>query len=290
MNLSDINTVREIMSRHGLNFSKSLGQNFIIDPEVCPEIVRQSGIDEQCGVIEIGPGIGVLTVEIAKKAKKVVCIELDKRLLPVLDETLGGFKNVEVVNADVMKVDLKALIDEKFGSMPVRVCANLPYYITSPVIMNLLECRLPLESITVMVQKEAGDRLCAPVGSRDAGAVTAAVNFYARAQKLFFVGRNSFLPAPSVDSVVINLELRKEKPVSVENEKIFFRLIRAAFGQRRKTALNSISSGMGIPKESTAKILRGAGFDTNVRAENFSLEDFARLEKAFLAEFPDLNK
>lgn len=287
-NLSDINVVREIMSRHGFNFSKNLGQNFIVDPQVCPEIALRSGIDENTGVIEIGPGIGVLTAELAKRAKKVVCIELDKRLLPVLDETLSEFNNIEIVNADIMKVDLHALIAEKFGSMPVRVCANLPYYITSPIIMRLLESELPIESITVMVQKEAGDRICAKVGSRDAGAVTAAVSYYAETEELFFVGRNSFMPAPKVDSVVINLTLRKEKPVKVDNEKVFFRLVKAAFGQRRKTALNSISAGMGIPKETVACVLQKAGFEPNIRAEKFSLGDFEKLEKILTREYPDI--
>lgn len=276
-NLSDANVIKDIMTRHGFSFSKSLGQNFIIDPTVCPRIAEESGIDKDMGVIEIGSGIGVLTAELAKRAAKVVCIELDKRLLPVLDETLSEFDNVTVINADVLKVDLHEIIEEQFGSMKVAVCANLPYYITSPIIMMLLESHLPIESITVMVQREAADRLCAEVGSRDAGAVTVAVDYYAKAEKLFNVSRGAFMPSPNVDSSVIKLELRDEPPVKVDDEKKFFRLVKSAFGQRRKTASNSISSGMGIPKEQVISALERAGFDKSVRAESFTMEDFLKV-------------
>lgn len=276
-NLSDANVIKDIMTRHGFSFSKSLGQNFIIDPTVCPRIAEESGIDKDMGVIEIGSGIGVLTAELAKRAAKVVCIELDKRLLPVLDETLSEFDNVTVINADVLKVDLHKIIEEQFGSMKVAVCANLPYYITSPIIMMLLESHLPIESITVMVQREAADRLCAEVGSRDAGAVTVAVDYYAKAEKLFNVSRGAFMPSPNVDSSVIKLELRDEPPVKVDDEKKFFRLVKSAFGQRRKTASNSISSGMGIPKDQVISALERAGFDKSVRAESFTMEDFLKV-------------
>ena len=242
-------------------------------------MVELSGIDGDCGVIEIGPGIGVLTREIAKRAKKVICIELDSRLLPILEDTLADFDNIEIINEDVMKADLKTLIEEKFKGMKVHICANLPYYITSPIIMMLLESELPVEAITVMVQKEAADRLCAEVGSRDAGAVTVAVNFYAMAEKLFEVKANSFIPAPKVDSAVIKLEIRQEPEIQVENKKFFFNLVRAAFGQRRKTAVNSISSGLGIPKEKVANTLVNCGFDVNVRGETFTMQDFANLAK-----------
>lgn len=276
-NLSDINVIKDVMTRHGFNFSKSLGQNFIVNPTVCPKIAEMGGADENTGVIEIGAGVGVLTVELAKRAKKVVCIEIDKRLLPVLDETLADFDNIEIVNEDVLKVDLHKLIEEKFAGMRVVVCANLPYYITSPIIMMLLESDLPIDSVTVMVQKEAGDRLCAEVGSRDAGAVTVAVNYYAEARKLFDVSRGSFMPSPNVDSMVIRLDLRKDRPIELSDEKKFFRLVKAAFGQRRKTASNSISSGMGIPKGEVIAALERAGFEANIRAEKFTMEDFKRL-------------
>ncbi len=275
--LSDINVIKDVMSRHGFSFSKALGQNFIVDSTVCPRIAEEGGCDENTGVIEIGAGVGVLTAELAKRAKKVVSIELDKRLLPVLSETLGEFDNVEIVNDDILKIDLKKLIEEKFAGMRVVVCANLPYYITSPVIMLLLEGHFGIDSVTVMVQKEAGERLCAEVGSREAGAVTAAVSYYAEAQKLFNVSRGCFMPSPKVDSMVIKLTLRKEPLMVLSDEKKFFRLIKAAFGQRRKTAVNSISSGMGIPKERVAQVLREAGFQTDVRAEKFSMEDFRRI-------------
>lgn len=273
-NLSDINVIKDVMSRHGFSFSKALGQNFIVDPTVCPRIAEMGGCDENTGVLEIGAGVGVLTAELAKRAKKVVCVELDKRLLPVLDETLSDFDNIEIINDDILKTDLHKLIEEKFSGMRVVVCANLPYYITSPVIMLLLENKLPINSVTVMVQKEAGDRLCADVGSRDAGAVTAAVNFYAEAEKLFNVSRGCFMPSPKVDSMVIKLTLRKEPLMELSDEAKFFRLIKAAFGQRRKTAVNSISSGMGLPKDRVAKALSEAGFAPDVRAEKFSMEDF----------------
>ncbi|MDD6021544.1 MAG: 16S rRNA (adenine(1518)-N(6)/adenine(1519)-N(6))-dimethyltransferase RsmA [Oscillospiraceae bacterium] len=282
-NLSDISVIKDVLSRHGFSFSKSLGQNFIVDPGVCPRIAEESGIDKTVGVIEIGAGIGVLTAELAERANKVVCVELDKRLLPVLDETLDGFDNVKIINGDILKVDLNKIIEENFAGMRVAVCANLPYYITSPIIMKLLESRLPIESITVMVQREAGDRLCAEVGSRDAGAVTVAVNYYAEAQKLFNVPRSAFYPSPNVDSAVIRLRLRSEPPIRVDDEKKFFRLVRSAFGQRRKTAANSISSGMGISKAEAASALERAGIDGSARAESFSMEDFCRICK----ELPD---
>jgi len=276
-NLWDINIIKDVMGRHGFNFSKALGQNFIIDKTICPRIAEMGGCDETKGVLEIGAGIGVLTAELAKRAKKVVCVEVDKRLLPVLDETLSEFDNVEIVNDDILKVDLKKLLKEKFGDMRIVVCANLPYYITSPVIMLLLENRLPIESVTVMVQKEAGDRLCAEVGSRLAGAVTVAVNFYAEAKKLFNVSRGAFMPSPKVDSEVIRLDLRNQPLLDLSDEKKFFNLVKSSFGQRRKTAINSISSGMGIPKSEVASALEKADFPLDIRAEKFTMEDFKKI-------------
>lgn len=278
-NLTDISVVRDVLSRHGFTFSKALGQNFLINPSVCPQMAECCGADGQ-GVLEIGPGIGVLTAELAKRAQKVVSLELDKRLLPVLAETLADFDNVTIVNDDVLKVDLRALLEEHFAGMEVCVCANLPYYITSPVIMRLLEERLPFRSITVMVQKEAADRLCAPVGSREAGAVTVAVQYYARAEKLFSVSRGSFLPAPNVDSAVIRLQIRETPAVAVTDERKFFRMVKAAFGQRRKTALNAISAGMALQKADVASALERAGLLANIRAEQLSMEELAALCEA----------
>lgn len=276
-NLSDISVIRSVLQKHGFNFSKALGQNFLINPSVCPRMAENSLADKNTGVIEIGAGIGVLTSELAKIAKKVVCIELDTRLLPILDETLADFDNIEIVNADVMKTDLKALIEEKFQGMDVVVCANLPYYITSPVITMLLESRLPIKAVTVMIQKEAADRLCTPVGSRDSGAITVCTNYYAEVKQLFNVSRGSFMPAPNVDSTVIRLDIREHPAVTVSDEKKFFRMVKAAFAQRRKTALNSISSGMGIGKAQVAEALRNSSLDENVRAEKLTMDELALL-------------
>lgn len=277
MNLTDINTVKRVLGRHGFSFQKSLGQNFIIDDEVCPEMAKRADIGPDDGVLEIGPGIGVLTVELSKRAKKVVSVEIDTRLIPVLAETLSECRNVIVINDDVMKLDLKALLAEQFPDMKVHVVANLPYYITSPIIMHLLEAELPIEDITVMVQSEAAQRLCAKVGSRDAGAVTVAVDYYAEAKRLFFVGRDSFMPAPKVDSEVISLKLRKQPPVEVKDEKFFFDTVRAAFSQRRKTAVNSIGSLMGIPKEKIVEALQKVGLPATARAEALTMSQLAEL-------------
>lgn len=276
-NLSNITTIKEILGRHGFHFSKALGQNFLINPTVCPRMAEQSGAVPETGVLEVGPGIGVLTRELAERAKKVVSVELDRRLLPVLEETLADYDNVTVVNGDILKLDLKELLQREFAGMPVSVCANLPYYITSPVIMRLLEERLDITSLTVMVQKEAARRICAQPGTRECGAVTVAVHYYAEPEILFEVSRGSFLPAPNVDSSVIRLTLRKEPAVRVENEAGFFSLVRAAFGQRRKTMLNSVSAGLSLPKETVGKALDDAGLDRRVRAEQLTMQEFARL-------------
>ena len=278
-NLSDISVVKSVLSRHGFNFSKALGQNFLINPTVCPRMAENCGADENTGVIEIGAGIGVLTAELAKRAKKVVSIELDTRLLPVLEETLSDFDNIEVVNADVMKTDIHALIEEKFQGMDVVVCANLPYYITSPIITMLLEEKLPIKAITVMIQKEAADRLSTPVGSRDSGAITVCTNYYAEVKHLFNVSRGSFMPPPNVDSTVIKLQIRPEPAVKVRDEKKFFRMVKAAFAQRRKTAVNSIASGMGLSKNQVAEALQKSGLDVNVRAEKLTMEELAALSE-----------
>ncbi len=281
-NLTDIGTIKDILGRHGFHFSKALGQNFIVNPSVCPRMAEESGIDENCGVIEIGAGIGVLTAELAKRAKKVVVIEIDTKLLPILDETLKDFDNIEIINQDVLKTDLAALIKEKFDGMPIYVCANLPYYITSPVIMALLESRLPIEAVTVMVQKEAAQRICAPVGSRLSGAVTVAVDYYAHAQKLFDVSAGSFIPAPKVDSCVIRMDIRKTPEIKITDEELFFRMVHAAFGQRRKTAANSISAGSGIPKDAVIRAIEECGFAPSVRAEGLTMHELAMLSEKIL--------
>ncbi len=283
-NLSDIGTIRDLLARHGFRFSKSLGQNFIIDPTVCPRMAEECGAGQGVGVLEIGPGIGVLTEQLAQRAEKVVAVELDERLLPVLDETLGSFDNVRVIHGDVLRLDLAKILEENFFGLKAAVCANLPYYITSPVIMALLESRLPVESITVMVQKEAADRLCAAVGSRDAGAVTVAVNYYAEAEKLFDVPAGSFLPAPKVNSSVIRLTVRPAPPVQLTDEALFFRVVKAVFAQRRKTAANSVSAGLGVPKSVVTAALSAIGQPENARAERFGLEQLAAFANRLKAE------
>lgn len=277
--LTDAGYIRDLLTRHGFTFSKKLGQNFLINPAVCPRMAEECGATAQSGVLEIGPGIGVLTRELAARAGRVVAIELDDRLPPVLRETLDGLDNVEIVQGDCMKLDLARLLADKFGEMPVSVCANLPYYITSPIIMMLLESRLPVTSITVMVQKEAAQRLCAAPGTRAAGAVTLAVQYYATAETLFSVSRGSFLPAPNVDSAVIRLTVRPQPPCSVHNEALLFRLIRAGFGQRRKTLINSLGAA-GYSKEELAAALETAQISPTARAEELTLPQFAALADA----------
>lgn len=279
-NLTDIQTIKRLFAKHGFSFSKSLGQNFITDADVCPEIAASAGISANDGVLEIGAGIGVLTQELAMRAKKVVSLEIDARLIPILGDTLYDFTNVEVINADIMKTDLEKLMKNSFnGCENIRVCANLPYYITSPVIMLLLESRLPFKSITVMVQKEAGERLCAEVGTREAGAVSVAVNYYGEAEKLFEVTRDAFMPSPKVDSVVINITPREKPEFALTDEKFFFSFVKAAFSQRRKTALNSIASSLGMPKEKVGEALENAGLDANIRAEKLTMKELYELSE-----------
>lgn len=279
-NLSDFSEIRYILKKHGFETSKALGQNFIVNGEICPRMVEEAGVCESDCVLEIGTGIGVLTAELCSRAKKVAAIEIDKRLPDVLADTLSDFDNFTLIEGDAMKLDLKRLIKDTFGEgEKIKICANLPYYITSPLIMKLLEERLPVESITVMVQKEAGERLCAEVGSKNAGAVTAAVNYYAEAEELFSVGRECFYPSPKVESEVIKLTLRDKPPVDVPDEKQFFRVVRAAFSQRRKSASNSLSSALGIPKAQITEMLESLGFEPSIRAEKFTMENFAEITK-----------
>lgn len=277
MNLSDINEIKKLLDTSGFSFKKSLGQNFIIDGSVCPKMAELS-CDENTGVIEIGPGVGVLTRELAKRAKRVVAIEIDERLKPILSKTLEDFNNIEVVFGDVMKLDLKKMIAEKFTDCKkVCVCANLPYYITSPIIMMLLESKLNIDSITAMVQAEAAERLCAKVGSRQAGAVTVAVDYYSSANILFDVKRECFLPSPKVDSAVIKLEIRQNPPINVNDEKTFFKVVKACFAQRRKTLLNTVSNTLSIDKDVLRKILEEIDLEPTVRGEQLNITQLALL-------------
>ena len=275
--LTDISYVKGILAKHGFTFSKALGQNFLVNPSVCPKMAEMCGCGSRVGVIEIGPGAGVLTSELAKIAYKVVAVELDKRLLPVLEETLSEHDNVKVINGDAMKMDFNKLIQEEFNGGETVICANLPYYITSPVIMRILEEKLPIDSLTVMVQKEAAERICALPGTRQSGAISAAVHYYAEPEMLFRVSAGSFLPAPKVDSEVIKLDILKKPPVEVTDEKMFFKVVKAAFMQRRKTAANSLSAGLGIPKADINSLLEACGINLSARAENLTMHDLAKI-------------
>ena len=268
MELTDLATIRTLCEKYDFALSKGFGQNFIVNPGVPPKIVDAAGIDRSFGVLEIGPGIGVLTKEIARRAGKVVAIEVDKRLPPVLE------------------ADLPALMAQEFAGMPVAVCANLPYYITSPIIMKLLEDRLPIQNITVMVQKEAAERLAALPGTRASGAVSCAVRYFAQPKMMFTVQAGSFYPAPKVTSAVVRLDIRPTPAVAVPDEKAYFALVRAAFGQRRKTAANAIAAGLGLPRQQVADALAAAGLDPRVRPEQLTLEHFAALDAALRAAGP----
>lgn len=277
MELTNIGTIKDLFQRHGFSFTKSLGQNFLVNPAVCPKIAEQGGCNENVCALEIGTGIGVLTKELALRCKKVVAVEIDEGLKPILQETLSEFSNIEIIFADFMETDLKALFEEKFKGEEVVVCANLPYYITSPVIMRLLEEKLPIKSLTVMVQKEAADRICAPMGSRDCGALTAAVNYYSTPKKLFNVSRGSFNPSPSVDSAVIRLDIARTKKYPVKDEKLFFRIIKASFSQRRKQMINPLSAELGISKAQMSEILEKSGIKPTARPEELTMESFTTL-------------
>ena len=281
--LTDLSYVRALCEKYDFALSKGFGQNFIINPGIPQKIVDVSGVDKRYGVIEIGPGIGVLTRELVKRAAKVVSIEVDERLPPLLAETMAGVDNFKLVMQDVLKVDLRALIAEEFPGMPVALCANLPYYITSPIVMKLLGDRLPIESLTVMVQKEAADRLAATPGTRASSAISCAVSYYATSKMMFTAAPGSFYPAPKVTSAVVRMDIRPTPAVQVEDEEGYFALIRAAFGQRRKTAANAIASGLSLPKENVIHAIEAAGFDARIRPEALTLEDFAAIQQALKA-------
>lgn len=277
MNLADINVMTELLERNGFSFKKSLGQNFLTDETVCPKMA-ESCLDNETGVIEIGPGAGILTRELCIRAKRVVAIELDERLKPVLNTTVGEFNNIKIIFGDAMKLDLKAVIKENFSQCNrVCICANLPYYITSPIITGLLKAKLPVDTITVMVQKEAADRICANVGEKDAGALTVAVRYYSDSQKLFDVKRTSFYPSPKVDSSVIELKVLKAPPVTVKSEENFFRFAKSCFAQRRKTLINTVSNTLPIEKEKIRTALNKMGLPETIRGEALTIFQLAEL-------------
>ncbi len=277
MRLTDIGEIKRLFNMCGFSFTKSLGQNFLINPTVCPRIAELGGCTKERCALEIGTGVGVLTRELAERCKKVVAVEIDSRLKPILDETLADYDNVEVIFADVMQTDLSAVIKEKFEDCEVVICANLPYYITSPVIMKVLESRLPVKMMTVMVQREAADRICAATGTRECGAVTYAVNYYSDPRLLFKVNRGSFMPAPNVDSAVIGLEVKETPAISESEEKRLFDIIRAGFSQRRKQLVNPLSAMLKVPKSTIAQMLEQIGASPTARAEELTLDDYIRL-------------
>ena len=280
MEPTNIGTIRELFERHGFSFTKSLGQNFLVNPAVCPKIAELGGAKPGVCALEIGTGVGVLTKELAKRCDKVIAVEIDTSLKPILEETLADYGNIEIVFADVMDTDLAALLAEKAAGMEVVVCANLPYYITSPVIMRVLESRLPVTAMTVMVQKEAADRICAKPGTRDCGAISCAVSYYSEPKLLFKVGRGSFMPSPNVDSAVIRLDVKPRTDRPAEWEKMLFRIIRSAFSQRRKQIANPLCGELGIAKPQLAELMTSCGIKPTARAEELTLEDFARLTDA----------
>lgn len=285
MDLYNIKSIKEILARHGFHFSKSLGQNFLTAPWVTAQIAQDSQVDESCGVLEVGPGMGSLTTELAKAAGKVVAVEIDRALLPVLAETLSGYDNVTVIHGDILKEDVCALVKREFNGLRPLVCANLPYYITSPILTRLIDSRA-FEAITVMLQKEVAERLCAKPGNSDYGAFTVYIEFYTQPEILFYVPADCFVPQPKVDSAVVRLKLRQEPPVKVEDEQFFFRVVHAAFAQRRKTLLNCLNSAFGnsLEKAEIIRIIEESGLDATVRGERLSIEDFAKLSENLKAK------
>ncbi len=278
MNLCDIKTIKQIMAMFSLNFRKEFGQNFLTNISVVEDIADSCADNAHSTILEIGPGIGSLTKELAERYENVVALEIDRGLIPVLKYTLGEYKNVTVINEDVMKADLAEILAPFFEKGPVSVCANLPYYITTPILMKLLESGLPFESITIMIQSEVADRLCAPPGGKDCGAITAVLNYYGSPEKLFKVGAHNFIPAPKVDSAVVRIRLYGDKPIKPIDEHTFFKTIRASFEQRRKTLPNALSAVFSeLSKDEITEIIVSCGHSPNIRGEKLSVADFSEL-------------
>ncbi len=279
MNLTNPSELKQVIESHGFSFSKGLGQNFLIDSKILEKIITGSKINGSMGVLEIGPGAGTLTRELAQAATKVVAVEIDNRLMPLLNTTLSDFNNVKIINDDILKVDLHQLFADEFESLDVCVVANLPYYITTPIIMKLLEENLPVKSITVMIQKEVADRMIAIPGGKDYGALTAAVQFYTTPSIICKAEPHCFLPQPKVESTVINLVVASEPTVKVNNKDLMFKIIKSAFGQRRKTLINALAHSpyLKVEKTTITKALESMELDINIRGERLSLADFAKL-------------
>ena len=280
MDLCDLDTIKALLGRHGFHFSKSMGQNFLIEGWVPKGLVEGAGVGPQNGVLEIGPGIGPLTAQLAAAAQRVVAVELDRSLLPVLDETLQGFSNVEILSADILKLDIPALVDEKFAGLTPMACANLPYNITTPVLTALIEAHR-FSCIAVMIQREVALRICAAPGTADYGAFSVYCQYHTQPELLFDVGPECFVPAPKVTSSVIRMIPRRTPPEGVTDEKRFFRVVRAAFGQRRKTLLNALSAGLGgVEKEAIRAAIATAGLPENIRGERLGIPEFSALTRA----------
>ena len=279
MHLGNPTNTIAVLNRYGFDFKKKFGQNFLIDENVVEKIVREAGVTKDDFVVEVGPGIGTMTQILCENAREVVAVEIDKNLIPILSDTLKNYSNVTVINEDILKLDIKKLADEKNEGRPIKVVANLPYYITTPIIMGLFESHVPLDSITIMVQKEVADRMQCGPGTKDYGALSLAVQFYARPKVVLNVPASCFMPRPNVDSAVIRLERFKTPPVDVKNEHLMFKIIRASFNQRRKTLQNGIANSgeLSFAKEQIAKALESLGISANIRGESLSLAEFAAL-------------
>ncbi|AIF67194.1 16S rRNA (adenine(1518)-N(6)/adenine(1519)-N(6))-dimethyltransferase RsmA [Terribacillus saccharophilus] len=277
---------KELLKKYNFSFKKSLGQNFLIDTNILRNIIHHAGVKEDVGAIEIGPGMGALTEQLAIAANKVLAFEIDQRLLPILEDTLSPYDNVKVVNEDILKADVQHELQHYFGEQEVKIVANLPYYITTPILMNLLTRNLPISSITVMIQKEVADRMAASPNTKAYGSLSLAVQYYTQAAVVMTVPKTAFMPQPNVDSAVLHLDVRKEPPVRVEDEKFFFDLIQASFGQRRKTLRNNLNRHFAsrFSKEELEDIMNEAGIDGTRRGESLSMEEFAALANTFTAK------
>lgn len=280
MDLCNINDIKDLLGRHGFHFSKAKGQNFLTQSWVPQNIAMEAGVDESCGVLEIGPGMGPLTQQLCLRAGKVVAVEVDQKLKPVLAETMAPYDNLEIIFGDILKQDIAALVKEKFGGLRIKACANLPYYITSDILAALLEAKC-FETVTVMVQKEVAQRICARPGTAAYGAFTVFCQYYTQPEILFDVPPHCFIPQPKVTSAVLHLNVRQEPACRVKDEAMFFKVVRASFAQRRKTLVNGLSAVFGnLGKEQLTQILVDCGFAPTVRGETLSLEEFARLADA----------
>ncbi|EQK40861.1 MULTISPECIES: 16S rRNA (adenine(1518)-N(6)/adenine(1519)-N(6))-dimethyltransferase RsmA [Paraclostridium] len=284
--LSSHRKTKEVVDKHGFKFSKSLGQNFLIDDNVIDKILDGARLSEGDKIIEVGPGIGTLTREMGKVADKVVAIEIDKTLIPILKDTLDEFENIEVVNQDILKVDVQGLVNEKLSGGPVKLVANLPYYITTPIVMKFLEEDIPVTDIVVMVQKEVADRMNAGPGTKDYGALSIAVQYYCDTEIVAKAPRHMFIPQPNVDSTVIGLHVREEKKYKVDSEEVFFKTVKAAFGQRRKTLLNALGTLGFLDKDEIREVLQEANIDEKRRGETLSIEEFANLANCVNKKVP----